>query len=384
MTDCISFRVGVFMALAMITTVLVMAVTMTALEGYADAHFYAQLPESAQQEFEFLHEADMLDTPRAKRLYAQYGTIESLGIKRWSLTAGLLACLPFGLIAGFLVSRHISAPMTSIAHAARRISLADFSVRASTTQSGGLARLVRDFNKMADALESLERDRKTTAAAISHELRTPLAVLQASLHALADGVIAPTASSCLRMVEQVQHLSRLIDDVHTLSMADAGKLTLHRERVDIGIVVADVLDQFRQRLKNVSVTGTLVQPAHPLIVWADSGRLRQVLGNLIENVARHAHSGGRLHIAITESDDDAVISIRDWGSGLPSSMQNHMFERFYRPDTSRNRSTGGSGLGLATVRALMLAQDGSVRVESRLGHGCTFYLKMGKAPAATR
>ncbi|MFA4912556.1 MAG: HAMP domain-containing protein [Alcaligenaceae bacterium] len=364
------------MSLALIATVAVMALTMGAFEHYADASFYAQLPSSAQKEFDFLDANDMLLTPRGQHLYARYETGKSLSLKRWALTAGLLVCLPFGLITGLLVSRYISAPMMSIAHAARRISAADFSVRATTTQRGGLANVVRDFNTMADALESLERDRKMTAAAISHELRTPLAVLQASLHALADGVIQPTPTSFLSMVGQVQHLSRLIDDVHTLSIADAGKLALHRERLNLGDLTADVLEQFRPRLENVGVAGTMDCPATPQFVWADSGRMRQVLGNLIENVARHAHSGQRLHLALTRAGADVVIAVSDWGEGLPSTMQNHMFERFYRPDSSRNRATGGSGLGLAIVKALMLAQDGSVHVDSRRGEGCTFYLTL--------
>jgi len=374
--DCIWFRVSALMSLALITTVAVMALTMGAFEHYADASFYAQLPSSAQKEFDFLDANDMLLTPRGQNLYARYETGKSLSLKRWALTAGLLVCLPFGLIAGLLVSRYVSAPMMSIAHAARRISAADFSVRATTTQRGGLGNVVRDFNTMADALESLERDRKMTAAAISHELRTPLAVLQASLHALADGVIQPTPASFLSMVGQVQHLSRLIDDVHTLSIADVGRLALHRERLDVCEITADVLEQFRSRLENVGVAGTLDCPSQPLFVWADGGRMRQVLGNLIENVARHAHTGQRLHLALTREGADVVIALRDWGEGLPSTMQNHMFERFYRPDISRNRATGGSGLGLAIVRALMLAQDGNVRVDSRRGEGCTFFLTL--------
>ena len=375
-TDCIWVRVSALISLALIATVAVMALSMSALEHYADASFYVQLPSTAQKEFDFLQANDMLDTPRAHELYDRYETGKSLSMKRWSVTAGLLVCIPFGLIAGLLVSKYISAPMTSIAHAARRISHADFSVRATTTQRGGLADVVRDFNSMANALESLERDRKMTAAAISHELRTPLAVLQASLHALADGVIQATPASFLRMVEQVQHLSRLIDDVHTLSIADAGKLTLHRARLDVCEMAADILEQFRQRLENVGMSATLERPTEPQFVWADSGRMRQVIGNLIENVARHAQTGQRLHLAISREGDDVIISVRDWGAGLPSTMQNHMFERFYRPDTSRTRATGGSGLGLAIVKALMLAQDGNVRVDSRPGVGCTFYLQL--------
>lgn len=375
-TDSIWCRVGALIVMALIGTVAVMAMTMGALEHYAEKQFYEQLPTTARAEFDFLDANDMLATPRAQRLYANYETSQSLTIKRWALTTGLIVCLPFGLITGFFVSQYISAPMMSIAHAARRISQADFSVRATTRQRGGLAAVVRDFNAMADALETLERDRKLTAAAISHELRTPLAVLQASLHALADGVIAATPQALMKMVDQVQHLSRLIEDVHTLSIADAGKLTLDREHLDMGELVANVLDQFQHRLQNAGVDGALVRPGQPAFVLADPARMRQVIANLIENVARYAASGGRLRITVENRDAQVIVAVRDWGEGLSSTMLNHMFERFYRPDASRTRSTGGSGLGLAIVKALVVAHGGNITVETKRGAGCTFFLHL--------
>lgn len=367
-------RMGICTSLAIVATIIVMTLTMLALDRVEYAGFYDRLPASVRQELDYLEEHDLLESPRAQQIYARYWAGSILGVANISLAVGLLVCLPFGLLAGFSISRYVTAPMTSIAMAAKRISHADFSVRATTTQNGALGAVVHDFNAMADALDTLERDRKLGAAAISHELRTPLAVLQASLHALSDGIIEGTHETYSGLIKQVQHLSRLIDDVHTLSIANAGRLTLHRSAFDLAELAQDVLTQFHQRLESNAISAALRLTGPSTLVWADRGRMLQVLGNLIENVLRYAAQGKRLEIEVSTQAERVRLDIRDWGDGLPSCMQQHLFERFYRPDASRTRARGGSGLGLAIVKSLMIAQEGDVTIESSHGKGCTVTL----------
>jgi len=150
-------------------------------------NFHKTLPVPVLRELEDLNARDLEDSPRALEIYSQYGFGDLLLGERWSLLIGLIASLPFGLIAGFWVSRQVTLPVASVAQAAQMVAQGHFSVRAKAGRyRGEMADMVRDFNQMTDSLEGLERERKATAAAISHELRTPLAVLRARLHAVCD------------------------------------------------------------------------------------------------------------------------------------------------------------------------------------------------------
>lgn len=366
-------RSGLYTTLAIAGTILVMAATVYAIESYEHIQFLRSLPTEIKRQMDYLETHNMLGSPQAQEIYAAYQTGNPWLLGNWTVLAGLLVSLPFGLIAGFWVSRHVSGPLSAIATAARRIAEADFSVRAIATRRGGMGYVLDDFNAMANSLESLERDRKVTAAAISHELRTPLAVLGASLHALSDGILPATPPTFDRLNAQVMHLSRLIDDVHTLSVADAGRLTLNRSYFDLAELADNVLNQFQQRLNDADISPTLIRPAIPPMVFADRDRMHQVLGNLVENVVRYARVGKKIQISINVVNERIVLMVQDWGQGLPPTVKQHLFERFYRPDASRTRATGGTGLGLAIVKTLMTAQDGDVTIDSEpdTQTGCT-------------
>jgi len=375
-SDTIGLRICALTCGLVILTAMLMGVTILGMRAYAMAQESAALPQTTLAELSYLEANDLGDSPRAYHLQRQHLADTAYFNVKFAVIIALAVCLPVGLGASIGVARYVGSPLAAIAQAARRISRADLSVRAELGHSGGLTPVLKDFNAMADSLESLERDRKLTAAAISHELRTPLAVLTASLHALADGIIPAGPDVYRRMVAQTTHLNRLIDDLHTLSIADAGKLDLNHAVTDLGDLASDVLLQFDQRLANAGVVGSVTRSGGATRVWADSGRMRQVLGNLIENVVRYAAEGGKLDIHVERSAHQVHLTIRDFGAGLPSSMQNHLFERFYRPDMSRARTTGGSGLGLAIVKALVEAQGGTVQVSSARGAGCVFVIAM--------
>lgn len=188
--DRIWVRFGLSIAATLLATVCVLGVSMTLFAEVQFRNFHKTLPVPVLRELEDLNARDLEDSPRALEIYSQYGFGDLLLGERWSLLIGLIASLPFGLIAGFWVSRQVTLPVASVAQAAQMVAQGHFSVRAKAGRyRGEMADMVRDFNQMTDSLEGLERERKATAAAISHELRTPLAVLQARLHAVCDGVI---------------------------------------------------------------------------------------------------------------------------------------------------------------------------------------------------
>lgn len=377
--DRIWIRFGLWIAATVLVTIAILGASVLLFSELQYRGFYGSLPENVRQELAVLQDSDQEDSPRAMEIYSQYWRGDLLFGEKWSLLIGLLVCLPFGLVAGFWVSRFVTLPLASMAEAAQRIALGDFSVRAEPGRDRGeLAEMVNDFNHMTDALEQLERERKATAAAVSHELRTPLAVLRARLHAVCDGVIAADEAEFRVLLDQVEHLGRLVDDLHMLSMADAGGLSLLNQRVDLAALVRDTLEGYTSRLAEHGIVPDLDIGAERAWVHADPDRMRQVVSNLTENVLRYAREGGWLGVRLRVEAEAAmvVLTISDAGAGLPEDVRQNLFQRFQRSDHSRSRATGGSGLGLSIVHMLVVRQGGSVAVDRSPRGGTRFTIRL--------
>ena len=280
--DRIWVRFGLGIAATVLVTMGVMALTSIIYGQIEYERFHESLPESVRVEFDMLNARDLDDSPRALEIYRQYWQGNGWDTDIYAIIIDLLVCLPFGVVAGLWTSRMVTQPVQSIAEAAHRVALGDFSVRAHARSKGGeMTDLVNDFNHMTDALETLERERKSTMAAISHELRTPLAVLQACLHAICDGIIPSDTKEFSRLLEQVRHLTRLVEDLHTLSVADAGRLSLHRRELDLVALVNDVLDKYASRLATHHMQAEVILHGDIPHIPADPDRLHQMINNLI-------------------------------------------------------------------------------------------------------
>ena len=211
-----------------------------------------------------------------------------------SLLLGLIVCLPFGLIVGFWVSRYVTRPLASIIEVAQRVEQGDFSVRAVAEGAHGeMAEVVQTFNKMVDSLSEFESERRATAASISHELRTPLTVLKARLHAVCDGVIVADENEFRALLAHTEHLGRLVEDLHTLSMAEADQLSLQKQRLCLSVLVAEMLAQLQPQLQAAGMQLEIDLPVDDVQsdIRADPDRMRQIISNLVSNAARHASSG---------------------------------------------------------------------------------------------
>jgi signal transduction histidine kinase len=220
-----------------------------------------------------------------------------------------------------------------------------------------------------------------TAAAVSHELRSPLSVLRARLHALCDGVVQPDEKEFARLLEQVEHLGRLVEDLHTLSMADADGLSLYLTDLDLVALAADTLADHASRCKLLRIDAALKTDVPKAVVRADKDRMRQVLSNLVENAMRYASAGRWLEIGVTLQATNgrpafAVLTVSDAGDGLPSDVQAHLFQRFVRSGSSRARANGGSGLGLSIVHALVTLQGGTVEAGPSERGGTRFTIRL--------
>ncbi|MEG0148588.1 MAG: ATP-binding protein [Comamonas sp.] len=345
--------------------------------------FYKHLPDAVRTELDTLTAQDLDDSPRALQIYSEYWGGDLHFGEKWSLLVGLAVSLPFGLGVGFWVSRRITRPLASMVEVAKRIEAGDLGARAVKSDAHGeMAAMIDTFNGMVEALETLESERKATAASISHELRTPLTVLQVRLHALCDGVIEVNSAELQVLLAQTAHLARLVDDLHTLSMADAGQLSLNRQRLDLADLVGEVVEHIHPQLQMQDMTLNLDLPVElgdgAADINADADRMRQIVNNLIGNVLRHARDGRWLGVSVTTESNargeaQVVLRISDAGPGLPAELRSHPFQRFAQAPGKRRKE--GSGLGLSIVKALTTSQGGTVEADTSERGGTRFTLR---------
>jgi signal transduction histidine kinase len=296
-------------------------------------------------------------------------------IGRFFLWGGLLA-VAIALLLTFILSRRILAPVKALTHAASQLGKGDFSQRVHSDDKGEVGKLAQSFNSMADNLERAEQLRRNMVADVAHELRTPLSNLSGYLEAIHDGVIKPDADAIRLLGEEASSLSRLVDDLQELSLADADELKLFRQKEDISKLIKQAIAAWQSQTsaKRITISATLPDKLPPASV--DSHRIKQVLHNLLENAIAHTGQGDSITVKAWEHDNQLKISVVDTGEGIPDEDLPNIFERFYRVDRSRTRATGGSGLGLTIAKRLVEAHGGKIEVESELGKGSTFTLTL--------
>jgi signal transduction histidine kinase len=296
-----------------------------------------------------------------------------------ALTAGLAAG-GLSLLLAFLLAFNLLRPVRELTQAAARLGQGDLAQRVPVRGNDELTILGRSFNKMADSLQAATRSRQALTADIAHELRNPLAVQRANLEALQDGVYPLTPENLQPILEQNMLLSRLVDDLHTLALADAGQLKLERIPVDLRLLVERVGERFRPQASSQKITLNQHVPADALAAEAgpllDPLRIEQILSNLFSNALRYTPEGGQIEISLVFRPDLAEMTVRDSGPGIPAEALPYIFDRFYRADRSRSRMDGGTGLGLAIARQLAEAHGGSLTAANHPQGGAVFTLRL--------
>jgi signal transduction histidine kinase len=300
-------------------------------------------------------------------------TYQSIG--RFFLWGGLLA-IAVALLLATMISRRMLAPVRALTGAARRLGKGDFSQRVQTKDKSELGELAESFNSMADDLERAERLRRNMVADVAHELRTPLSNLSGYLEAISDGVLKPDKAAISSLREEATTLSRLVTDLQELSLADAGELKLTRQPEDMAQLIKQAVaaQQSQASAKGLTVKAEL-PPGLPE-VNVDAHRIGQVLRNLLDNAVAHTPGGGSVTLTAVNMGDEMKIRVTDTGEGIPPDDLPNIFERFYRVDRSRTRSTGGTGLGLTITRRLVEAHGGRIEAESDPGRGSTFTITL--------
>lgn len=305
------------------------------------------------------------------------------------LISGALAVL-LALAAAYLLARQIIAPVTALTRAAQQIADGSTDARLPVTTQNELGQMSATFNQMAEALATQRALRQRLVNDLSHELGTPLSVIQLEMQALHDGLQTP-AQAFVQVQGEIELLRNLVRDLSNLETTDNGHFLLQCEPVDLLTLTQRAIQRWQAKAESKGVTLTLTTPVDLLpITEADPARLTQVLGNLLDNALRHTESGGAITVdcqaatlaalalppayrpvKILPTPGLAVI-VRDTGCGIPAADLPHLFERFYRVDSSRNRQSGGRGLGLAIVRQIITAHGGHVWTHSTEGQGSTF------------
>lgn len=304
----------------------------------------------------------------------------------WFLGCGLSAALPvLALALAVRAFRRIATPLVEVMAAADAVADGDLSVRVPVYGPSDFQGLAVSFNRMTEELARADQQRRNLTADVAHELRNPLHIIQGNLEGILDGVYEPTDEHVTATLDETRALARLVDDLRTLSLAEAGQLPMTWESVDVPELLADVATSFGGQAEAAEVVLT-ASSAPGLTVIADAGRLDQVLSNLAANALRHTPQGGAITlraeaISPSEGESGARIVVSDTGEGIPAEDLPFIFDRFWRGDRSRSRTGGvGSGLGLAIARQLVHAHGGRIRVESTVGRGTTFIIELPLEP----
>lgn len=323
---------------------------------------------------EHLHRAgvsgDSAQQMHAEQAYV-YATVISVGV---AMCVAALAAL----VVTWYLSRRLQHSVTDVATAATAIADGRYDSRVPPANLGDeFDALAKSFNEMASRLQAVDTSRRRLFGDLAHEIRTPVAVLDAYVEAIEDGVrtLDPETMDVLR--QHTRRLVRFSDDAAALAKAEEGQATVEPAAVSVADLVAIAVAAAANRFDAKGVTlRSDIDPGLPQL-WADPHRLGQVLGNLLDNALRHTPSGGYVQIAASATTNTVTLTVNDTGDGIPAKHLPHVFERFYRTDTARDRDRGGSGIGLSIAKALVEAHHGRISVSSSgAGTGATFIVTL--------
>lgn len=301
----------------------------------------------------------------------------------FSLGVAGLASVVAGLITSLLLTREILRPLRQITRSSQRIASGHYGERVAVPGSDELAQMATHFNQMAQALEQIEAQRVTLIGNVSHELRTPLTGLEGYLEGLMDGLLPTDDESFARMYQEVRRLRRLVDDLQDLSRVEAGQISLQMGAFDLLPLVGRVVTQLKPQALAQCLDLVTDCPQSEVWVQADPDRVAQVLVNLIGNAIRYTPEEGCITVRVRVAARQAEVVVQDTGIGIPAEALPYIFERFYRVDSSRSRSSGGSGIGLTVSRHLAWAMGGELTAASAgQGQGSSFIFVLPLAERA--
>ncbi|SEA80042.1 histidine kinase [Desulfuromusa kysingii] len=287
-------------------------------------------------------------------------------VHRYLLWAALVAMV-LALLLSYLMTKRVLRPLLQMTQISKELASGHFANRVEVVSRDEVGQLGSAFNQMANSLEQLEQLRKNMVTDVAHELRTPLTNLRGYLEALSDAVVPPSIETFRMLENEILRLVNLVDDLQQLSKAESAQAFLKRQKLQVDILMTQLLSLFELRLKGQQIAVQVNLEPRDIRIAADPDKLLQALRNLVENALRYAPKAGTIIIAAHRIQDMVEISISNTGTGIAAADLPYIFERFFRVDRSRSRDHGGAGIGLAIVKQLVEAHGGKVGAESKNG-----------------
>jgi signal transduction histidine kinase len=301
--------------------------------------------------------------------------IQYLNRTNQALLYAALGAALVALLLGIVLARTLTHPLRDLTDAIHAMAKGELKQHVPVTSQDELGELAVAFNQMSSDLDQLNSSRRQMTADIAHDLRTPLTVIAGYVESMRDGVLRPTPERFEVIYTEVQHLQRLIDDLRTLSQADAGELTLNREAVLPSTLLERTVKAYGALAAEKKVELEIrSEPGLPSL-FIDQDRMAQVFGNLITNALRYTPGAGRIRLTAAREGRDLILAVQDNGRGIPLEALPHIFDRFYRVDTARSQA-GESGLGLAIAKSIVEAHGGKITAESQVGQGTTITIRL--------
>ncbi len=297
-----------------------------------------------------------------------------------ALAVGAVGGTAAAVVLGVVLARSLTRPLRELTSGARAVAAGELDTQVPVRSSDELGELAEAFNQMnADLITARDRRRQLTAD-VAHELRTPLSVILGHSEGIREGVLEASEENIAVIHEEAQRLERLVEDLRMLSLVESGELPLDLGAYDPMALLQNTAASYRALARDKGIDLDVSATEELPEIRIDMDRMGQVLSNLVSNAMRHTPEGGSVLMTALASNGGVEIQVKDSGPGIDPQDLPHVFERFYRADKSRQRDGAGSGLGLAIAKSLTEAQGGTIRAESRLGHGTTILLLISKAP----
>ncbi|ATA25125.1 two-component sensor histidine kinase [Brenneria goodwinii] len=349
-----------------IGTVIVIALCMWLRFAIQNIWVLHHMPPALREEFEVLRQHPETNLARFHQIVDTWWGVSysepSIVSADWLMVGVLVVVMiPFIVVMGLKSARPLSVQFSRLAAASEAVTRGKFGTQAELVEKAPteMARFARDFNAMTHQLARYEHEMRASHVALAHELRSPLTAAIGRLQGVIDGVFRADGQQLGMVMKQLQHLNRLIDELHLLSLAEAGRLELDRRILNLAELLRERAAWLKPQLEKAGMSIRVIADM-PCTYVGDAFRLGQAFTVLMENALRYASEGKRLTIKVRPAGKGCQIAFRDYGPGVDAEFLSGMFERFTRADSSRARHSGGSGLGLSIARAICAAHGGSI------------------------
>lgn len=289
-----------------------------------------------------------------------------------AIIIGAIITMGAAMLLALWLTRLLTLPLNQLLRAIREMAKGNLRPQLVIRSGDEYGQVSAAFNQMSTQLSAVEEVRRHLVADVAHELRTPLTIMQGQLELIQQGVLKPDMETLLPISDECIRLTRLVDELHQLSLAEAGALHLQRSDADVGALLRRIVDNFQFEAEDKGIQLSVLEEAEPLLANLDASRITQVFINLIGNAIRYTPDGGEVRVDAKRVKSAVVVSVSDTGPGINPEHLPFLFNRFYRVDADRSRTGGGMGLGLAIAKEFVEAHGGSIKVDSRMGDGTVF------------